>query len=220
MKKSHLVVALFAITLTTSFAHAAEPERYWDPGNPTTARMKGEVEADRIESNSDGVYGRFESPFELGLHAGADVDRDGAAFAGRASLHYFSMAGVYAGYSDALGGDAFGGSRIVSFGVDARPAFIPRWSKNWEQGSSFLDLTIDSISLGLACYFRTPREESFGNRRGLELSLGFGMPLIAHAAGPWIGARGLLRWEDPGAGDSSAKPSVLVTLGWHFLVGG
>jgi hypothetical protein len=198
----------------------AEPARSWDPGNPTTSRVGGEVQADDVESGSDGVYGRFEHPFDLGIHGGAEFLEEGAAGAARATLHYYFMPGIYAGYTDAFGGDALGGSRLVSFGVDIRPAFVPRWSKNMEQGTGFLDLTVDSISLGLGCYFRTPRDGSFGERRGFELSLGFGLPLVGKAAGPWIGARSLFRWEDLGASGSTANLSLLATLGWQFPFGG
>lgn len=214
------LVLSVGVTLCTPATYGAEPTRYWDPGNPTTSRVAGEVGANGVDSGADGVYGRFESPFELGLHAGANADADGSAFAARASLHYFSMAGVYAGYDDALGGGALAGSKIVSFGVDARPAFIPRWSKNWEQGSGFLDLTIDSISLGVGAYYRTPRDGAFGEHRGFELSVGFGLPIVGRASGPWLGARGLLRWDEPGGIDSRARASALVTFGWHFMIGG
>jgi len=198
----------------------AEPKRSWDPGNPATSRVRDEVRADDVESSSDGVYGRFDYPLDLGLHAGAEVHDGGAAGAARATLHYFSMAGIYTGYADALGGDALEGSRVLSFGVDLRPAFVPRWSKNMEQGSGLLDLTVDSISLGVGAYFRTPRGDSFGERRGFELSLGLGVPLIGKAAGPWIGARSLFRWEEAPGGGSSASVSLLATLGWQFLFGG
>ena len=208
---------LFFAVLQTA---PAEPERSWDPGNPATSRVRDEVRADNVESSSDGVYGRFDNPFDLGLHAGAEIDESGAAGAARGTLHYFSMAGIYAGYSDAFGGDALDGSRVLSFGVDLRPAFIPRWSKNWEQGSNFLDLAVDSISLGVGAYFRTPRDGSFGERRGFELSLGFGLPLIGKAAGPWIGARSLFRWEETAGGGSAGTASLLATLGWHFAIGG
>jgi hypothetical protein len=178
------------------------------------------VSADDVESSSDGVYGRFDSPFDLGVHAGAEIDDAGAAGAARVSLHYFFMAGIYAGYADAFGGDALDGSRVLSFGVDVRPAFIPRWSKNWEQGSGFLDLAIDSISLGIGAYFRTPRHGSFGEGRGFEASLGFGLPLAGKAAGPWIGARSLFRWEEFAGESSSVNASLLATFGWQFGVGG
>jgi hypothetical protein len=201
-------------------AAPAEPERSWDPGNPVTSRVRGEVDAESAESTSDGVYGRFDKSFDLGVHAGAEIHDAGAAAALRATLHHFWMAGIYTGYSDAFGGEAFGGSRAVSFGVDVRPAFIPRWSKDMEQGSSFLDLTLDSISIGLGAYFRTPPDAPFGERRGFELSLGFGLPLVGKAAGPWIGVRSLFRWEDSRQGNLSAHASILATFGWQFPIGG
>lgn len=219
LRRSMTVAALAtAPALVTAPALA---EARWEPGRRTTSPLPNEVRADAVEpSDSDGVYGRFEAPFDLALHAGAEIDGHGAAGAARASLHYFFMAGVYAGYADAFGSDALAGSRILSFGVDVRPAFIPRWSKNMEQGGRFADLTLDSISLGLGAYLRSPRSGSLGDDRGFELSLGFALPLTATAFGPWIGARGLLRWDDPRGSDGAARASALVTLEWHFPVGG
>jgi hypothetical protein len=211
---------LFAAASLAVAPSAAGAEPRWDPGHSTTSTLPHEVRADDIESSSDGVYGRFEAPFDLAVDLGAEIGQSGAGAAIRTSLHYFSMAGIYAGYADALGGDWREGSRLVSFGVDARPAFIPRWSKNWEQGSGFLDLAIDSISLGLGAYFRSPPSGKMGDARGFELSLGVGVPLTARALGPWIGARGLLRWDDPRGTDVAVKASVLATLGWDFAVGG
>src|ERR1051325_5328410 len=108
---------------------APEPSRYWDPGNPSTSRVHGEVRADDVESSSDGVYGRFEKPLNLEVHAGTEIDRAGGAGAARVALDCFFLAGVSAACADPFGGDALAGSRVVSFGVDVRPAFIPRWSK-------------------------------------------------------------------------------------------
>jgi len=218
--RARLLVAggWFISPLAWTMTARAEPQ--WDPGRHATSDVSGEVRADDAASSPEGVYGRFEAPFDLGIHAGAEIDHDGAAAAARASLHYFSTAGIYAGYGDAVGGDALGGSRVVSFGVDARPAFIPRWSKNLEQGDGFFDLAIDSISFGVGGYFGAPRGGTVGDERGFELSLGFGLPLAMRAFGPWLGARGLLRWEDAGGSDAAAKASVLVTLGWHFPIGG
>jgi hypothetical protein len=102
-----------------------------------------------------------------------------------------------------------------------RPAFIPRWSNNLEVGSSLVDLVIDSISLGVGGYFREPRGRSLGDRRGFEMSLGVGVPFTGKVEGPWFGARGLLRWDDPGSASApSAEVVGLATVGFHFMVGG
>jgi hypothetical protein len=215
-----LTLALTAIVVASprpASAEAAGAPR-WDPGHRTTSRLADEARASSTPSTGDGVYGRFDGLFDLGLHAGAEIG-DGAAGAVRASIHYFSMAGVYVGYADTLGNPEPRSRRSLSFGVDLRPAFVPRWSKDMEAGPSVLDLSIDSISLGLGVYLREPVGAPFGDRRGLELSLGAGLPLAGRADGPWLGARGNLRWDDPAsAAGEPARATLLATLGWHWMI--
>jgi len=216
------LVPAAALSLAPGSALAAEsPSHRWDPGHPTTSRLPNEIDANHATSVGDGVYGRFDGLFDVGLEVGASFDSSATSGAAVASLHYMFMAGVYVGYADAFGGDDARSLRTLSFGVDLRPAFIPRWSNNLQVGNSLTDLVIDSISLGAGGYFRTPRGRSFGDVRGLELSLGVGVPLTGTVDGPWFGARGALRWDDPGAHDApSAEVVGLATLGWHFMVGG
>ncbi|HVU03321.1 MAG TPA: hypothetical protein VHE30_16290 [Polyangiaceae bacterium] len=205
-------VSLAAIAVPRVLAAAEEPAR-WDPGRETTSRLPGEVKGDDV--TDDGVYGRFDGLFDLGVDAGAEIADGGPSGALRASLHYAFMAGVYAGYTDSFGGSSKS-ERALALGVDLRPAFIPRWSKGWENGPSVLDLAVDSISLGVGAYFREPRGQSFGDRRGCELSLGFGVPLTGRATSFWLGARGFLRWDDPGTNTAStAMPAALFTLAYH-----
>jgi hypothetical protein len=180
--------------------------------------LPGEVKDDEARSLGDGVYGRFQGRYDLGLAAGAELGDGGASLAVRATAHYFFMAGIYAGYAEGFGTEALPSSRLVSFGVDLRPAFLPRWSNDMQHGPSLLDLAVDSISLGVGAFFRQPQDDDFGARRGLELSLGFGVPLAGEMAGPWLGARGLLRWDDPeGRKGPGAEGAALVTLGWHWV---
>jgi hypothetical protein len=197
--------------------HAEEPPLFL-PGDRTTSSLPGDMQgADGMRT--DGVYGRFDGLFDLGVAAGLE-QRDGPAAAALVTLHYLFMAGIYASYTDGLGGDGLASSRTGSLGVDVRPAFIPRWSAAMQEGPSFLDLALDSISIGMGAYLRQPDGRSFGDRRGFELSLGFGAPLAGTATGPWLGARGLLRWDDPAEkAREAARAAALVTLGWHFAVG-
>jgi hypothetical protein len=89
-----------------------------------------------------------------------------------------------------------------------------------QHGPSILDLAIDSISIGMGVYFHEPPHGSFGDRRGFELSLGFGIPLSNGMAGPWLGARGQLRWDDPrGREARSGEASALLTAGYHWVTG-
>jgi hypothetical protein len=166
----------------------------------------------------DGVYGRFDGDLDLGFGAGATVERDGAGAAAWGSMHYFSTVGGYVSYRDALDGAA-AVTRSLAAGVDLRPAFIPRWAENLEQGPGWLDLTIDSWSLGLGAFWDSTAGGAFGERRGLEASLGIGLPVFASAQGPWLRARGTFRWpEHSGTSTGRAEPSLLLLLCWHVLL--
>lgn len=205
---------LLAIAVEPTAAQGEEGPPTWDPGERTTSILPSEVHARDESVSGDGVYGRFDGRFDLGLSLGPEIGTGGPSGNARVSLHYFSMAGVYSEYVDAFGTDR-PTLRLFAAGVDLRPAFIPRWSKSYELGPGLLDQTIDSISVGLGGYFREPRSGNFGDARGLELSLGFGVPLTKRAAGPWVRTRGLLRWDEPSA---PALASAFVALGWDFIL--
>ena len=165
------------------------------------------------DEQTDGVYGRFDGDLDVAVALGGELEKDAARAAARASVHYFWTAGVYASYRDALGRDD-PDARLVSFGLDLRPLFIPRWSQGWESGPLLLDLVLDSVSLSLGAYWGRSVPEAHASR-GLELGLGVGVPLFAQASGPWIGARGLVRWPEPMLG--GYELSALATLEWHWI---
>jgi hypothetical protein len=162
------------------------------------------------QDRDDGVYGRFLGDLELGVGLGVEIDSPSRG-ALRTSAHYFSMAGIYFTYRDAFSDTDDGDRRLLGFGIDLRPAFIPRWARNLQQGPAFIDLWIDSISLGLGAFWAQPPGADFAEARGFEASLGAGLPLFGSAPGPWLEARGALRWADR----AEAEPSVLVLLSWH-----
>jgi len=217
----HAALAVAASCSAGALAHAQTNDAPWQPGHRTTSRLPNEIDAERTARTGDGVYGRFDGLFDVAVEAGAAFDEDAPSGAVLASAHYMFMAGIYASYADGLGDANRATRRSLSFGVDVRPAFIPRWSNNLQIGNGLADLVIDSISLGVGAYFREPRGRTFGDARGLEVSLGFGIPLTSDVEGPWLGARGYLRWDDPGAsGAPPAEAIGLATLGWHFMVGG
>jgi hypothetical protein len=119
-------------------------------------------------------------------------------------------AGVYARYSDAFGGADQRPERVVSFGVDVRPLFLPRFALDLEQGPAWLDLMLDSLSLDGGAYFAKPRRRDFGDERGFEAGLGFGLPLCGSARGAWLDARAERRFADRG------ESAWLFTLGLSF----
>ena len=158
-------------------------------------------------THHDGVYGRFDGDLDLGFALGAELGSAGGVTpALRASAHYFSIAGVYAsGRGHAADQSA---PSLFGAGVDLRPLFLPRWAKGFETGPGFFDLTLDSVSLSLGAFWAAHE------RRGFDAQLGFGLPLLASAAGPWLEARGALRYPD----SSEREGAVTVALAWHGFV--
>jgi hypothetical protein len=162
---------------------------------------------------SDGVYDRFDGDLDLGLALGAEFGSAGqAAPALRASAHYFSIAGVYAAGRIKAGDES--APSLFGLGVDLRPLFVPRWARGWETGPGLLDLTLDSLSLSLGAFWAQQVAQSTEPNRGFDAQLGFGIPLLATAAGPWLEARGVLRYPDR----ASREEAVLLALSWHGFV--
>jgi hypothetical protein len=163
----------------------------------------------KADSSRDGVYDRFDGDLDLGLGLGAEFGSAGsAAPVVRGTAHYFSIAGLYAG-GRFKAGQASAPS-LFDLGVDVRPLFVPRWAKGYETGPAWFDLTLDSLSLSLGAFWAA-KTDTRDSARGFEAGLGFGVPLFASAAGPWLEARGLLRYPDSGARDEA----VLVAFAWH-----
>jgi hypothetical protein len=208
--------AVLAALMAPARVAEERPDAAWTPGNEVTSPVSPSVDEDRESSIGDGVYGRFDGDVDLGLHGGAQVAGNVAAAAGL-TAHYFFMAGVFGRYTDGLGNDDWRLSRTISFGVDLRPAFVPRWGLDLGTGVAMIDLVVDSISLELGAYF-ADASGSFGDERGFEGSLGLGIPFMGMAEGPWLDARGIMRWRDPDSASVSADAALLVALSWHWLI--
>jgi hypothetical protein len=55
----------------------------------------------------------------------------------------------------------------------------------------------------------------------MEAALGTEVPLFGNANGPFIGARGALRWRNAelaGRTEAPLQPALFLTLAWHALV--
>jgi hypothetical protein len=210
-----LLPAVVGGLLAAGHADAEEPR--WQPGQRTTSRLPGEV-GERSHDSGDGVYGRFSGDLDVGFGLGAELGDGSARAAGRLSLHYFSMVGVTVGFAEDVAGDDPPFARALSLGVDVRPAFIPRWSEGLEDGPGFVDLAIDSISLGLGAYWAAPPVGALGDERGFELSGGLGFPLLARANGLWLEGRAVLRWPEPPRDRDGPRTAALLLLSWHGFV--
>lgn len=181
-------------------------------------------------SNSDGAYGRFKGRLEIGVGLGAEFSADTPLLTARLTLHYFSTAGVYAMYAANVTGSASepvsasspstsSAPSRLSAGIDLRPLFLPRFALDYEQGPAFLDLTIDSFSLALGAFWQQQAPgESFGEVRGVEASIGGGLPLFGSATGFWIRFRGFGRWQTDVLEPTSAEWAGLVLLAWQQVL--
>lgn len=204
-------LALFAgAGLAPLDARAAEP--VWTPGEPSTSPIRGEVGNNDEPHGGDGVYGRFDGDLALTLGLGVELDGNTrGALLGRAL--YYHSAGLVLGYSDAFGADDAQITRLGFAGVEIRPLFLPRWALDLEFNTPTLDLALDSLALGASVYRAYRSEAAGGARSGIELSLGFGVPLFGRAQGLWLEARGFLR---PGL--DSATEGVLFGLSYYGAV--
>ncbi|MEN9579521.1 MAG: hypothetical protein RJA70_2530 [Pseudomonadota bacterium] len=182
---------------------------------PREARAELPSQVSPLETQADGVYGRFSGDLDLGLGAGLRLSNAPAQLATRLSFHYFSMAGVSLSYADNLASSR-GNRHSFAAGIDLRPLFLPRWSLDLERGPAILDLTVDSVSLGLGAYWAAPAKEAFGWARGLEISLGVGVPLFGHAEGLWLDFRGA--WLIPDEVTRDPAATLTFALAWHELL--
>jgi hypothetical protein len=176
---------------------------------------------DRIHApspGSDGVYERLDGSVALSGSLGAELEAKEPRAQLRLAAHYLWTAGVYARYSDAFGSADERPQRVVSFGVDLRPLFLPRFALDAEQGPPWLDLSLDSLSLTAGTYFASAarpepgdgRHRDFGDQRGFETGLGLAFPLCGSARGLWLDARAERRFADRG------QSAWLFTLGLSF----
>jgi hypothetical protein len=180
---------------------------------PRLAHAQSASRRSAARAAGDGVYDRFDGDLDLGLALGAEFGSAGqAAPALRASAHYFSSAGVYVAGRVKAGAES--APSLFGLGVDLRPLFLPRWARGYETGPALLDLTLDSLSLSLGAYWAQRVEPATEPSRGFDAQLGFGIPLLATAAGPWFEARGALRYPD----GASHEEAVFLALSWHGFV--
>ncbi|MEZ4372667.1 MAG: hypothetical protein R3B07_17725 [Polyangiaceae bacterium] len=180
-------------------------EDNWNQGDYPVAPLETEVDPSLL-GFTDGVYGRFDGDLVLGLNAGARFAPD-QGYGGLLSLHDFSTVGLITAFVVNPDDDAAEKSSL-SVELDLRPLFLPRWLLDLEQGPAWLDLFIDSLSLGFGGYWATGQE--FGDSSGLVGSVGIGLPLSGAAEGFWLRARGSRRFD-------TEEHSVFVTLGYDLL---
>jgi len=171
---------------------------------------------------TDGAYGRFDGDIDLRLGAGAAYASGGPSLAVTAAALYLNTAGIYMQYADALGGQLPLIQRSIAVGVRLEPLFLGRYAQNLEQGPAHADLLLDSIGIDLGAFWEAPRDRSLTTPPGFELGLGFALPILARAGGPFIGARGALRWRPTDLDRTSTYPldqkfMVTAFIAWRFI---
>lgn len=185
---------------------------------------------------TDGAYGRFGGDLGLSLEAGvseaigAEPHR-GEALALRAGALYVQTVGLAVQYDEGLGVDALPMRRAVAGTVELRPLFWGRFTENLEQGPAVLDLWLDSLALSVGIFGAWPQRRFCDGLAeapvsrcpdyGMQLGLGFELPLIGDASAPFIGLRSALRWslrERSAAFESPPVSGLLtLTLGYRHL---
>lgn len=204
--------ALAFVTMLLCVRPAFAADAY---GAPRDSAVRGEVDPDAPRAEGDGAHGRFDGDLDLGLAAGGSLSltsSDSGAAARVNALWYFS-AGPYVSYGERLRGERES-KRRVGLGLELRPLFLPRWSLDLERGPALLDLTLDSLAISIGAFAGAPRNGSFGDRRGVELGAGFGVPLLAEAPGPWLELRAL--YDLPNDGRNEAL--ITLSFAYHFAL--
>src|SRR5262249_3268218 len=114
--------------------------------------------------------------------------------------------------------------RSIAVGLHLQPFFLARFARNLENGPAHLDLTIDSFAFDVGAFWAEPRGASLARVPGIEIALGFAVPILPNVSGPLVGLRGALRW--PSEDLASARDSdvldrgamLSVTLGWRQVL--
>lgn len=194
------------------------------PPDPVSSRTHDSLvqglgpEDDPLASSGpgDGVYGRFNGDFSLSLGVGGQIDFSAEQILPQVqlALRVYQAVGIYTTFAQGLEGDPL--TRTASAGILLEPLFLLRWSEDKQSGYAFWDLTLDSLSLSVGAHWDQPRGANFGDASGVEAGVGFGVPLLARANGPWLRARGLvLSRPDAPAG------AAWLTVEWQwFFFGG
>jgi hypothetical protein len=176
--------------------------------------------SEKAASRTDGVYGRFDGDLSLEPFVGASFTYDGMLTDLGVSAYYFHTVGFSAQYADGrlFPTSARSDFNVTSLSLALRPLFLLRWSKDLEQGPSWLDLTIDSLTVSVGGYWAEDNQ-SDESQRGLEAELSLGFPLLAVADGPWIGLVASERF--PRVTDDGHKLDLTfgLRLSWAFSLG-
>lgn len=191
--------------------------------SPSLARA-----AEVVPKGADASHGRFDGDVAVAMAGGVTLGPRAPRASGDLRVRYLSTAGIFSSYEDGAltGSRSAEPRRVLALGVELRPLFLARWAAGRELGIPHVDLLIDSFGLELGAFFAQPEGGRFGGSAGLQLGLGFEVPVVARASGPFLALHGGCRWSDtalsggPLAGPADRSLYVLVAIGWQQLFGG
>jgi hypothetical protein len=183
------------------------------------AALTALTEAAPARADGDGAYGRLDGDLELRIEAGAGFASGGPALAAGAAALYLGTAGVYAHYTDALGGRGPDVTRSIAAGVHLQPLFLARYGSDLEHGPARLDLLVDSFSLEIGSFWDARRGHGLRSAPGLELATLLAVPLLGRASGPFITLRGALRLRQDDASAALDRAGLFsLTLSFHKTI--
>ena len=161
----------------------------------------------------DGAYGRMSGDSAVQVDVGVSVHRTKSTALTSLAVRYLHTAGLYATALDFIPSGSNDPRWLLSYGVEIRPMFLPRFLKNFEHGPARWDLTLDSLSLRVGSVsgkdypFRSP---------GFEVGIGIGVPLVRNVEGPWLSAMGAMQWSHADLARDPGPASVLaLMIGWQ-----
>lgn len=170
-------------------------------------------------SDTDGIYGRFDGDITLSPNAGMEYSRGNALPSIGLRSSYLSTLGISMNHADSklLIGSSSMNQSITNLDLELRPLFLIRWSESLEVGPPVLDLTLDSLVLGIGAFWDHDRRRA-QLRRGTAVSTGIGVPLIGRAKGPWLNATVALRFAEGPGFSAPLDVAYIVSLSWAFIV--
>ncbi len=174
----------------------------------------------------DGAHGRIDGPLAWELGVGASFGPGQPRPDVEARLRYLASIGVFAVYEGgSLGSAEQNPRRLVALGGEVRPLFLGRWLSGYEWGSPTLDLAVDSLGFELGAVFAQTPGVGTLERPGLQLGIGFEVPLMGKASGLFAGVHTGLRWSEAALGSSSSTGPgdrvvyVALSLAWQQVMG-
>jgi hypothetical protein len=176
---------------------------------------------ERVPSRTDGVYGRFDGEVSLSPFVGAAYTQAGMQTELGLGGYYFQTLGLQVKYAD---GKLFPGTfttphSVTTLSLAFRPLFLLRWSENWEQGPSWMDLWLDSLTVKAGGYYSINRDND-ARKQGLETEISCGLPLLGRAYGPWVTLAGATRFPKVTHDGSAIDIAASLRLEWAFSLGG